>query len=70
MLKGINTNFGVEVNVVDRAGKPVYREDGKILKQQINMGDGTFRGQSQPLYFPTGHEHSGLFKGMAIILEE
>jgi hypothetical protein len=70
MPKGINANFGVEVNVVDGAGKPVHKEDGKILKRKINMGDGTFEGHSQPLYFPMDHEHAGLFKGMAIILEE
>ena len=34
------------------------------------MGNGTFGGHSQPLYFPAGHEHAGLFKGMANILEE
>ena len=34
------------------------------------MGDATFNGQPQPLYFPDGHALAGQFKGMATILEE
>ncbi|KAF9505209.1 hypothetical protein BS47DRAFT_1334384 [Hydnum rufescens UP504] len=35
------------------------------------MGDATFNNKPQPLYFPNNHPtHPGLFKGMAVILEE
>jgi hypothetical protein len=36
----------------------------------IPMSDGEFNGQPQPLYFPEGHPRAGVFKGMAVILEE
>ena len=35
------------------------------------MGNARFAdGIPQPLYFPEGHECAGVFKGMAMILEE
>jgi hypothetical protein len=35
------------------------------------MGDARFAdGTPQPLYFPEGHAHAGIFKGMVMILEE
>ncbi|KAF9503028.1 hypothetical protein BS47DRAFT_1310359 [Hydnum rufescens UP504] len=35
------------------------------------MGDATFNGKPQSLYFSNNHPtHPGLFKGMAVILEE
>ncbi|KAJ6471669.1 hypothetical protein DFH09DRAFT_1253866 [Mycena vulgaris] len=42
--------------------------NGKMTK--VRMADGEFNGQPQPLYFPDGHCQAGLFKGMAVILEE
>jgi hypothetical protein len=36
-------NWGVEVNVVDEGGQPVYGADGKILKKKVPMGDGKFK---------------------------
>jgi hypothetical protein len=64
-------NWGVEVNVVDEGGKPVYGPDRKIKKKKVPMDDGKFRnGTSQSLYFPVGHEWAEVFKGMAVILEE
>ena len=63
-------NWGVEVTDRDANGKPIYRSDDKPLKKKINMQDGRFAdGSPQPLYFESG-PHAGLFKGMAIILEE
>jgi hypothetical protein len=64
-------NWGVEVNTVDEEGKAVYGPDRKIIKKKVPMGDGKFRdGTPQSLYFPMGHKQAGVFKGMAIILEE
>jgi hypothetical protein len=35
------------------------------------MGDGKFAdGSPQSLYYPEGHKHAGVFKGMGVILEE
>jgi hypothetical protein len=64
-------NWGVDVNMKDKEGKPVYGADGKVLKQRIQMEDGTFAdGSKQSLYFEEGHPKAGLFKGMAVILQE
>jgi hypothetical protein len=63
--------FGVLANVVDEHGKPVYSPDGKLLKNKVPMADAQFAdGTPQSLYFPEGHEKAGIFKGMAVILEE
>jgi hypothetical protein len=74
MPKGISKpdhNFGVEVAVVGVDGKPVHSPDGSVLKRKIPMANGRFAdGREQLFYFPEGHEHAGLFKGMAVILEE
>jgi hypothetical protein len=64
-------NWGVEVNGRRENGQPVYGPDGKILKHKIQMVDATFAdGTKQSLYFEGSHEKAGLFKGMAVILEE
>lgn len=69
MTKGPSEKFFVEVNVTDENGKPVYSSDGKILKEKRRMGNATFNGVEQPLYFPDDHPtHPGQFKGMAQIL--
>jgi hypothetical protein len=63
--------FGVERTVIGTDGKPVYGPDGKVLKEKVRMADTHLPdGSTQSLYFPPGHELAGLFKGMAIILEE
>ena len=65
------SNWLVEVNAIDANGKVIYTPDGKILKTKIQMQDATFAdGTKQSLYFPRGHEKEGLFKGMAVILQE
>jgi hypothetical protein len=67
----VEKNWGVEVNVCGDNGQPVYGRDGKILKHKVKMVDATFAdGMPQPLYFDASHEKAGLFKGMAVILEE
>ena len=41
------------------------------MKKNVCMQDGKFAdGSPQSLYYPEGHEHVGVFKGMAVILEE
>jgi hypothetical protein len=67
----MENNWGVEVNVWNENGKPVYGSDGKILKMKIQMEDAMFADSTkQVLYFEPGHPKAGLFKGMAVILEE
>ncbi|KIK76505.1 hypothetical protein PAXRUDRAFT_169730 [Paxillus rubicundulus Ve08.2h10] len=66
-------NFGVNRNIIDVDGKPVYGTDGKILKERVKMSDGKLPSRGpQSFYFrpddPRGLE--GNFKGMVIILEE
>jgi hypothetical protein len=74
MPKGISnseTNFGVLQTVIGENGKPVYAPDGTILKEKVKMANGKFKdGTEQSFYFRKGHQHPGLFKGMAIILGE
>jgi transposase len=42
-----------------------------LLPKLVHMSDGTLPdGTLQLLYFPEGHEHARVFKGMAKILEE
>ncbi|TFK87877.1 hypothetical protein K466DRAFT_490103 [Polyporus arcularius HHB13444] len=66
-----NPMFGVETNVTGPDGKPVYRPDGKILKEKIRMRDARLPdGTPQSLYFTHGHPDAGVFKGMAQLLEE
>jgi len=65
------TNWGVEVTERDAAGKPIFGSDGKQKKIKVRMGSGYFRdGTPQDFYFPQGHPRAGVFKGMAVILEE
>ena len=64
-------NWGVETNVLGADGKPTYSPDGKILKMKVQMTDGILAdGSRQCFYFPNGHPRAGMFKGMAVILEE
>jgi len=65
-------NWGVEVVVLNGNGKPVFDPNGKVWCQKVHMGDATFAdSRLQCLYFPKDHPDSpGVFKGMAIILEE
>ncbi|KIK91814.1 hypothetical protein PAXRUDRAFT_13580 [Paxillus rubicundulus Ve08.2h10] len=76
MPKGIpksGGNWGVEVNQVNANGKAVYSADGKVCKIKVAMSDGRFdNGTAQPLYCPPNDLHGpkGVFKGMAVILEE
>jgi hypothetical protein len=66
------TNWGVEVTKRDSTtGKIIYRADGSPEKIKIRMRDTTLPdGTLQSLYFPEGHPRAGVFKGMAVILQE
>ena len=69
MTKGSSTNFFVEVNETDVAGKVVYGPDRKILKHKIPMANGKFKdGAEQQFYYPKDDILTGQFKGMATIL--
>jgi hypothetical protein len=63
-------NWGIEVTKRDNTGKAVYLPDGSTAKEKIKMREAEFNGSPQPLYFPEGHARAGVFKGMAVILEE
>jgi len=68
-------NWGIEVSKRDPiTGKVMYCTDGSIKKTKILMQDGRFEsGEPQSLYFPMDHPDKnlwGVFKGMAVILEE
>ncbi len=66
------TNWGVETTKRNPiTGKIEYQPDGKPEKIKIRMADAHLAdGTPQPLYFPEGHEHAGIFKGMAVVLQE
>ena len=65
-------NWMVKVKECGEDGKILYSPAGKPLEVHIPMANACFaNGCSQPLYFPLDHPtHPGLFKGMAVILEE
>src|SRR5882724_10143602 len=65
-------NWGVEVTVLDGNGRAVFDPNGKVQHQKVHMGDATFVDSGpQHLYFPEDHlDFPGVFKGMAVILEE
>ncbi|KAG1907615.1 uncharacterized protein F5891DRAFT_938483 [Suillus fuscotomentosus] len=63
-------NWGVSAPVRDATGKQTHGGDGKILMQKVCIANGVFNGAPQEFYFPEGHTNTGLFKGMAKILEE
>jgi hypothetical protein len=63
------------VEITDRdptTGKPIYLPDGSLRKVKIRMEGGFLPDKSPQLfYFPDDHDKfPGLFKGMAIILQE
>lgn len=67
----VGTNWGVQVNVIGNDGKPIHGPDGKALKHTVLMANGHFvDGLTQEFYYPPGSECEGVFKGMAVILEE
>jgi hypothetical protein len=64
--------WGVDVNVLGSDGKPVHGLDGKFIKQRVQMGNGSFDGHAQSLYFTPndGSDREHVFKGMIRILAE
>ncbi|KAI0371845.1 hypothetical protein BV20DRAFT_941233 [Pilatotrama ljubarskyi] len=66
-----NPTFGVETNIRDENGRPIFGCDGKPMKEKVPMMDACFAdGSPQSLYFLPGHPRAGVFKGMALILQE
>jgi len=64
-------NWLVEVPKLDDQGQQVYGPDEMKLKEKVQMAPGTLpNGELQSLYFPEGHPHAGVFKGMTVILQE
>ena len=63
-------NWGIEVTRRDANGNTIHGPDGKPLKTKVRMGDTWYNGRRQSLYFEEGHPRVGVFKGMAIILQE
>ncbi|KAF9230806.1 hypothetical protein BU15DRAFT_6835, partial [Melanogaster broomeanus] len=71
MPKNPSATWGISKIVKDAQGRAIVGGDGKVLIEKIPMADARHpNGQLQPLYFPTGHEKAGWFKGMAQILLE
>ena len=66
------TNWGIGVTKHNLTmGKPICKPDGTFKKIKICMKDGHLpSGAPQSFYFPEGHPQPGIFKGMALILEE
>ncbi|KAJ3806901.1 hypothetical protein F5876DRAFT_90847 [Lentinula aff. lateritia] len=63
--------FGVEVTAKGSDEKTLYSSSGKPQKKKIPMSGGQLPdGTPQSFYFPPGYAQEGMFKGMAIILEE
>jgi hypothetical protein len=59
------------VNELDEDCNMVHGHDGKVQKMWVNMCNARFtNGSPQSLYFPKSQPHPGVFKGMAVILEE
>ncbi|KAF9511790.1 hypothetical protein BS47DRAFT_1363556 [Hydnum rufescens UP504] len=65
-------NWGVKVPLLGPNGNVIHGSDGKVVKVFKKMADAQFSdGRPQPLYFLDDHpQYPGLFKGMAVILEE
>ena len=67
----IGKNWGVEVDEVDEDCNVVHGTNSKVLKMHVNMVNAKFAdGCPQSLYWPEDHACVGVFKGMAVILQE
>jgi hypothetical protein len=65
----LGNNWGLEVFKLDEDCNIVHGTDGMVLKMQVRMTNAKFAdGTPQCLYWPDGHECTGIFKGMAAIL--
>ena len=64
-------NWGVSVTERDSNGNIIHNNAGKPNKVIQRMSNAQLpNGDPQLLYFPEGHPRAGVFKGMAIMLEE
>ncbi|KIK97179.1 hypothetical protein PAXRUDRAFT_136819, partial [Paxillus rubicundulus Ve08.2h10] len=69
MPKNPSVTWGILKIVKDAQERAIVGGDGKVLIEKIPMADAR-NGELQPLYFLTGHNKAGWFKGMAQILLE
>jgi hypothetical protein len=67
-----NPMFGVERTRCGEDGKPIFNsQTRKVVKDKVQMSNAQLPdGSPQSLYFPQGHPCAGIFKGMAILLQE
>ncbi|KAF7969760.1 hypothetical protein HWV62_11377 [Athelia sp. TMB] len=66
----LESNWLVTVKVLDEKGREIV-DNGTVVTRRIRMEDGWLPdGRRQSLYFEPGHPQAGLFKGMAVILQE
>jgi len=64
-------NWLVPTPSLDESGDQIFNSKGGKVMKLIEMAPGRFDdGTPQSFYFPKGHRHAGLFKGMRVILEE
>jgi len=64
-------NWLFEIPELNDQGRQAYAPDGTKLKKQVQMAPRTLpNGEPQSFYFPEGHPCAGIFKGMAVILQE
>ena len=67
----LGNNWGVETTELDPNCNPQYGSDEKLLNVQVQMDNTRFAdGSIQSLDWPEGHDQAGVFKGMAVILQE
>jgi hypothetical protein len=62
--------WGVSAPMRNTEGKQIHGPNGKVSMHKICIANGFFNGSPHEFYWPDGHQSAGLFKGMAIILEE
>ena len=66
-----NPLFSVKVPILDEHGDPVHDSKKNVMTHTICMADATLPdGTPQRLYYPEGHPHAGVFRGMAELLIE
>ena len=64
-------NWLIPTPSLNESGEQIFNPKGEKVIKLIQMAPRRFDdGTPQLFYFPKGHSHAGLFKGMRVILEE